>query len=723
MNTKIAFDLPTQLGMTPVAALAALMQNQGISVPVSTLEAGVARDAKGRVAPAVLPDIADRFGWEAQWNQAALRHLPTLSLPVIVLLDDNSTAVLLRLPQGDQAGSWLTSPGSTAERDVTLEQLLTHYSGQYLMARARPRPGDRTDVPEPLRSAHWLRDALWQARVHYFHAGLATILVNILGLVASLFSMQVYDRVIPNQAWTTLWTLATGVVLANLFELSLRWVRSWLVDSAAEYADRVVSARLFRRVLGVNMLSRPASAGGLASMVREFDTVRDFFASLTLLAATDLPFLLLFLGVMAWIGGPLFWVPAIAILLVLLGALILQWPLAKLARDCLRHGGDRQGLLVESVDGLETLRLWRAESSAQKRWEELTELSAESNHRLRSITSGAQSFTGWIQQFCYVAVIVWGVYLIADGKATMGALIAASMLTGRALAPLSSMMGLAARWQQTRSAMATLDKLMEHPQHRDPQRQYASLPPIQGRLKFENLVFSFPKSPQPALHQLNLEVPSGSHLALLGRVGSGKSTLLRMTAGLFEPNSGHVLLDDIDIRQIDPTHRLSEIMLVGQNARLFMGTLRHNLQLGDVDIHDVRILRVLDSLGLGDWVRSMPRGLDSFLAENGVGVSAGQAQLLSIARLLLRSPHVVLLDEPTSHLDHQTEQRVIDTLREYLQGKTLIMATHRPQILTLAENVAVLEHGRLLMHGGRDDIVDRLTRGVSVSKSNDAANS
>jgi ATP-binding cassette subfamily C protein LapB len=502
----------------------------------------------------------------------------------------------------------------------------------------------------------------------------------------------------------------------------MRWLKARLIDLGGKKADLVINATLLREILAIRLEHRPQSVGIFASSMRDFESLRDFFSSATFVLLTDLPFLLMFIGLIFILAGPLGWVPLVAVPLVLAVALLSQPALMRAMRANMKESGDRQSVLVESMLNLEALKAHNAEAYLQRRWEVANEAGADSYKQIRGLSNLILGFTASLQQLVSVAMVVAGVYLIHANQLTLGGLIAATILAGRAIAPLGSIMNLAARYQQASTALQTLDGLMKRPRDREEGRSYlaaerSALAAGGAALELDELEFSYPGEHRiPVLRRLSLRLASGSTMALLGRVGSGKSTLLRVAAGLYLPQAGQVRVRDIELQQIDPASQRGRMGWVGQDPMLFMGTLRENLVLADSWIPDTRLIDVLKRLDLYPLVAAHPRGLDMPLTETGGGLSGGQRQLLSIARMMLRDPEFVFMDEPTSHMDQNTETRVIAELKTWLVGRTALLATHRPQLLELADAVGVIEAGQCLAQGPKAEMIERLARGVSVER-------
>jgi ATP-binding cassette, subfamily C, bacterial LapB len=557
---------------------------------------------------------------------------------------------------------------------------------------------------------------LWGLRGYYVHVVVATLVINLLSVAISLYVMNVYDRVVPNRTYETLWVLTVGTGLALTFEFLARTLRGYLVDAAGRRADMEISSGLFARLLSIRLIGKPASSGAFVSNLRDFESIREVLTSATLTALVDLPFVLLFVAVIFMIAPPLAIAPLAALLLVLLIGALAQAPLARLIRASMKEGAQRQGLAVEAVEGLETLKVNNAHRYMQQRWQWFTETVADASMRSRNLSGLVVNLTATVSQLVTLVTVLVGVYLIHDGLLSMGGLIAAVILAGRAIAPVAQVATLAVRLQQARSAFHGLQALMEKPVEREADRSYLTLPMPRGELCLSRVDFAHDPQGADLFRGLSLAVRPGEKVAIVGRTGSGKSTLLRLAAGLYFPSAGSVTIDGIDARQVDPAELRSVVGLLPQDSRLFLGTLRGNLDLARSDrpADDARLLAVLRQFGLEPFIAAHPRGLDMQLGEDGLGLSGGQRRLVALARLALRDPRVVLLDEPTSGLDQSSEQMVIRALADWGRNRTMVVVTHRPQLLDLVERIVVLEQGRVVLDGPKAAVIEQLSKGVSV---------
>jgi len=702
--------------------LSALTRLLGHPVSAQALAAQATRNAAGRLDFRSLAEVLRVHGFDNKLDERELDQLPELAAPFLLIMLDGSGRVVeairsLSDPLTGQTRRVFVIRAPDGKRSEWDEAALAKdYSGYVWFLKARPEKDLRSELPEYTMGRAWFWRVIWRFRRYYVQVVLATVLINLLSLVGSLYLMNVYDRVVPNKAYETLWALSIGVVLASLFEFVARIVRSRLTDIAGKKADLIISSALFRRMMAMELADKPASAGSYANNLRDFESVREFMTSASLLALVDLPFFLLFIAVIYLIAGPLAWVPLVSVPLVVGAGLLAQAPLARYAQESMKQGSQRQGLAVEAIEGIETIKANNAANWVQQRWEHFTAVAAAAGMKLRDVSNLVMGFAQWVQHLNTVGIVVWGTYLVhSDNVAqriTMGALIASVILSNRALSPLSSVAALLVRFQQARVALRGLDAMMQRRTERDVERSYVSLSRIRGKIEFRQVEFRYGQG-APVLKDINLVIQPGEKVAILGHIGSGKSTLLRLAAGLYAPVQGHVLLDGVDMRQIDPADLRSHVSLLGQSPRLFFGTLRDNLQLGCMDRFsaDDELIAALRRFGLDRVVQQHPMGLDMPIGEDGHGLSGGQKQIVSLVRLTLRDPEVVLLDEPTSGLDGITEIAALRTLAEWGRERTMVVVTHRATVLPFVQRVIVIHQGRIVMDGPRDEVLQRLRGG------------
>ena len=697
-----------------LVCLALMTQLLDHPISMSVLKSGFALDSKGHVPAAAIPDVAARYGFKAVWLKQRASEMPNYAMPVIAPLIDGRVAIIRAIKNGVVDLLFAETGMRSQQLDVKeLEGLLQEST---LAVKLMPKTSKQSLLPIKDEAFGWFWNTMWRFRRFYYEAMVATVVANVLTLATVFFAMTVFNRVIPTQAITSLWTLTIGVTIAMLLEFGMRWLKAMLVDEGGKRADLAVNATLLREIMSVRLDHRPQSIGIFASSMRDFDALRDFMSSSLFVTVADLPFVVLFLLVIWLIAGPLVLIPLVVLILLIIVSFAVQPTLMRAMRENMKQAGEKQSVLVESLLNLEMLKAHNAENYLQRRWEKSNAAAVSSFMKIRRVSAWVSGLTTTLSQATTVAMLVLGVFMIIENTLTIGALIAVNILVGRILGPVSQTVQLATRYQQAKNALEMLDGLVRRPRDRNHDQRYLTPQGFEGHLVADNLEFSYP-GPQPALviDKVSVALGPGEHLALLGPVGCGKSTLLRLLSGLYKPSSGIVRVDNLDMLQLEPSELRNRIGYVGQEAQLFMGSLRENLVLSDTWITDERIMEALTSLGLHAMVASHPRGLDMPLTEAGGGLSGGQRQLLAVVRMMLRDPVYVFMDEPTANMDQNTEARVIRVLGEWLKGRTLVISTHRPQLLAWVDRIVVMHKGAVASQGPRDEILQKLTRNPARS--------
>lgn len=690
-------------------------QYYGHPVAEAALSAQVLRDKNLSVNYASLSEVLASHGFENSLSKRNLVDIPALAVPVVVILRDEQAALVTKITGAGRNRRYQIRQSGNVVQELSHDDLNELYLGYCWFIKPKIAADGRSDLPEYTLPKAWFWKVIWRFRRYYYQIVLATVMINFLALVSSLYVMQVYDRVIPNQAYETLTALSIGVVIAIVFELITKLIRGHLTDVAGKKADLIISSALFRRVMSLRLAEKPASAGSYANNLRDFEAVREFMTSASLLTIVDLPFLLLFVGVIWVIGGKLALVPFTIIPIVIIVSIVMQRPLSRYINQSMKESSQRQGLAVEAIEGIETLKVNNATNWAQQKWDFYTAETAAASIKVKDTSSFIVNFAVAMQQLNTVALVVVGTLLIHNtnpsDQITMGALIASVILSGRALAPLGQIAGLATRYQSAKHALDGINKIVERPIERMPDRQYITLENVAGSLKFNQTAFTYTKDAPVAVRGVNLHIKAGEKVAILGSIGSGKSTLLKLAAGLYEPQQGNVTLDNVDLRQLDPNFLRNQVVLLNQAPRLFLGTFRENMDLARTDGYfssDQDLLQALGRFGLDKIIQNHPKGLDMPLGEDGQGLSGGQKQIIALARLTLKQPRVVLLDEPTASLDPATENMALNALKHWAHDKTMIVVTHRPQVLSMVDRIIIMENGVIGMDGSRDTVLKKL---------------
>ncbi len=663
-----------------------------------------------KLTPELFIRAARRADLSARVVRRPLEKISNLVLPAVLLLNGGRACILERVNK-DGTARIIPPESGEGEKELPLAELTAEYCGYAIFTQPSYRFDERTRASVSGRPRHWFWDTLAESTPLYSEVLLAALLINIFALASPLFIMNVYDRVVPNQAIETLWVLGIGVAIVFCFELLMRTLRGYFLDIAGKRADIILSASVFERVLGIKMAARPASVGAFANNLHEFDTFRDFFTSATLTSLIDLPFVFMFIFIIWLIGGPLAFVPLTVLPLSLLAALLIQRTLAAHVQETMRHASQKHATLIEILSGMETVKGLGAESQLQRRWEQVVGKLSHLGLKTRFLSSSAVNITVFLQHMASVAVIIFGVYLIAEGELSMGGLIASTILTGRALAPLSQVASTLTRYHQAKAAYTSTDSMMGLPLERPAEKKFLDRPDIKGNIEFRKVSFSYPDQKIEALSEVSFKIRAGEHIAIIGRIGSGKSTIERLMLGLYEPASGSILVDGTDNRQIDPADLRRNIGYVPQDNFLFYGTIKDNIMLGMPHAADQAVLQAATIAGVTDFVSKHPSGFDLQVGERGENLSGGQRQSVSVARALLRDPAILVMDEPSNAMDNATEEIFKTRFSTWLKNRTLVLVTHRASLLNLVNRVIVMDGARIIADGPKDSILEALRQG------------
>ncbi len=638
------------------------------------------------------------------------------NLPVIVQLESGELMLLESIDADGLVAYWL-SEGGDLVREEALEALLTRVKPEVVMLgiAARGRDSRIDDFTHPWEE-HWFWRHFRHAKRKLSEIALASVLGNVLALAGILFSMQVYDRVIPAQSIPTLWVLFIGVLFAALLEFMIRLARTHVSDIMGKHIDLNVSSLFFARAMAIKNDSRPKSTGSFISQLREIDQVRELLTSTTVGAAMDIPFVLLFLGIMALVGGPLVIIPLIAIPLIVIPGILVQWPMAKLAKEGMRESAIRNAVLVESIEGVEDIKALQAEPYFQRQWEHTHAVGANIGMKQRVWGARLSGWASTVQQITYAGMLVFGCYLVMEGNITTGTLVACSLLSSRTIAPLMQLTMVFSRWQHAKMAMNGLDDLLKKPLDKSTDQKMAHCPVLAGHYQVQKVQYSYdPEKGDQAAQIDGLEIKPGERVAILGKTGAGKSTLLKLLSGQAQASKGKVIIDGVDMAHIDPMDVRRQVGYLSQDSRLFFGTLRQNLMLGHPHATEAELIQALRISGAIGMVQQDAASLDRLINEGGRGLSGGQRQMVLLSRLIVRNPQIVLLDEPTASMDEQLEAWVIRQLQQWLTGRTLVLVTHRPALLNLVDRIVVMENGKVIADGPRDTLLQQAARNSNVA--------
>ncbi|ABD06947.1 ABC transporter related [Rhodopseudomonas palustris HaA2] len=684
-----------------------LAAHHGRALSRSALLSGLPLE-RGVLTVGLYERAAQRAGLEAQLEERPLHDIPALVLPCVLMLHDGSTRILLSI---DDAGRLVVVDPSRGDAEAAerLDAVAAQYSGFAYFVRPATVADPRAVASGDLPKSHWFWSVVSRFGANYAHVAIAAFIVNILALAAPLFTMSVYDRVIPNGAIPSLVALGIGLALAIAFDFLLKVVRSRIIDMTGKKVDVVLAARIFEHVMALKMDKRPPSVGILANQMRDFDSVREFFTSGTVVSATDMLFAILFIAVLFMIAGPLGWIPLAMLPVMIIIGLLIQRPLDRAMRRMQAESAARHGILVESLNGIETVRAVAGEGRVQTVWERSVAATARSSEDVQFWASLAMTAASVASQLCSLLLVVVGVFLILDGKLSVGALVAANMLAGRVLGPIAGIAGVMTRATQTSSALRSIDRLMSLERERPPEKIYVAREIKQGAIQFKNVSFSYPNSQAKALDNVSFQIRPGEKIGIIGRVGSGKTTVGRLATAFYPPSEGTILIDGIDIRQYDPADLRAGIGFVLQDTDLFYGKLRDNITLGRSGATDAEVLEAARLAGVETFIAGHPQGYDMMIAEGGRSLSGGQKQAIGLARVLIRKPRVLFLDEPTAHFDVRSEGEFLERLKKLAHGEmTIIVSTHRPSLLSLVDRILVFDQGKIVADGPTEQILTKL---------------
>lgn len=664
-----------------------------------------------KLTPSLFERAAKRAGIASKIMKRGLAEIETALLPVVLLLENRGACLLVGWENNGEKAKVVFPELGEAAATLTRQELAARYVGEAIFARPEFRFDRRTPEVGRVVRRHWFWGALADNIPIYRDVLLAAALINVFALAMPLFTMNVYNRVVPNQATDTLWMLGVGMILIMCFDFVLRLMRGYFIDLAGKRVDVDLSSRIMERVLGIRMENRPVSAGSFAANLRSFETVRDFITSATVTALVDLPFAILFIIVMAWIDVPMILPVVVGLIVVVTYAWLVQAKMHDLSETTYRAGAMRNANLVESLVGLETVKSLGAEGVMQRKWEQSAIHLARVSNQLRLLAATTINSAAWMQQLVSLTLLVIGVYRIGAAELSMGGLIACSMLSARAMAPFGAVAGLLTQYHNATTALTSLNEIMGREAERDGESSFVSRPVFQGEIDFKDVEFAYPNESNDALRKVSFHIKPGEHVALIGRVGSGKSTLLRLMLGLYQPKAGTIRIDGVDLRQLDPMQLRRNIGYVAHDNTLFFGSLKENILLATPHLDDADLLAAAQVAGLADMVNAHPRGFDMVVGERGESLSGGQRQGVAIARAVVHNPPILLLDEPTGSMDHSSEDIIKRNLQQFGAGKTMVIVTHRTTLLDLVKRIIVLDNGKIVADGPKERVIEALRQG------------
>ena len=697
---------PLAASLTLIAAL------HGRRISRDALLSGLPME-NGVLTPTLFSRAAKRAGLASKIIKSPLERINGLLCPAVLILGGSRACVVTSIDAAAEKAS-VIFPGEMDEgtAELPFETLRDIYTGYVIYLKPQFKFDERAGADDKRRKGHWFWETLATEKNIYRDVIIASLLSNIFAFAMPLFVMNVYNRVVPNNAVETLWVMAIGVFIMITADFALHMARGYLTDLAASRTNTRLSADMMEQVMSMRSEARPASVGSMVNSIQGFDSVRSFISSATVFAYVDLPFSIFFIIVIAVIAWPLAIPILIGGLLVLAEAVMVQKQMRELSETTNRASSLKNATMVESLVAIESVKTQNLESTVQNRWEKTVAHLEAANVKMRLLSSAVISWTQWINVTISIATMVIGVYLIRANAISMGSLIAAYMLSSRAMMPISRVAGLLMQYYSTSRSLSALDDIMNKETEHEEGVTFLSRPDIAGGIQFRDVGFTYPEQERPALSALNFTVKPGEHVAIVGPIGSGKSTLFKLILKLFRQTEGSILIDGTDSRQMDPAELRRAVGVVPQEVMLFYGTLRDNLVMGNPYITDQALLQAVQISGVDSIVKNHPKGFDMQVGERGANLSSGQRQAVAIARAVLKNPSLLLLDEPTSAMDSRSEERVRHNLKIFARDKTLLLVTHRTALLDLTERVIVLDGGRIVADGPKEQILAALKEGA-----------
>ncbi|GAB4342860.1 MAG: type I secretion system permease/ATPase [Desulfobulbaceae bacterium] len=709
MDWKIGGDTDTHNDPL-LDCIVLLSRIHGRPVSRNTVRAGLPL-VNNALTVELFPRAARRAALSSRVLRQPLDSVNPFTLPAILLLEDRKACLLMKADPGDDTLTVVFPETGIGEEQLSREELEKAYTGFAIFVRPEYRIENQNIEQQVERPRSWFWGVIFSSWKMYRDVLIASFFINVFGLATPFYILNVYDKVISNAAYETLWVLTSGILVIYVFELIMHGLRGYFIDEAGQKANLLISAALFEKVLGLRMEVRPRSVGAFAKKLQQFDSIRDFITSFSITTVVDLPFVLLGLLAIWFLAGKMVFVHIVGMLLLVGFAAYVQVPMRKAVQRTFKASAQKNAILVEGLNGIETVKMHGAESQLQRGWEESVGFISRWSAKARFLANSIQHVSMFIRNATLVGVVVVGVHQVLDGELTKGGLIACVILTRRVIAPMSQVVNLATRYHQAKEALAELNKIMAKPVERPPGKTFLHRTQFQGRIEIKDVSFKYPGSSKEVIKNLSLKIDAGERVAVIGPIGSGKTTVGRLLLGLYEPTSGMVSVDGTDIRQIDPSELRHFIGCVPQDLILFSGTIRDNITLGTYGVDDTDILRAAEMAGVSEFVRKNPLGFDMQVGERGRELSGGQRQSVALARALLLDPPILLLDEPTSSMDNTTESTIRSRLKEIVQGKTLIIITHRASLLDLVDRIMVIDEGTIIADGPRERVLEELKSG------------
>ncbi|WP_419782771.1 type I secretion system permease/ATPase [Malaciobacter marinus] len=651
---------------------------------------------------------SQRIGFTTKVVKRDIPNITKLALPSVLLLEKDRSCVLLDYDINNGEAQVILPGLSKGVTTMSMEKLQSEYTGSLIIIKPEFSFNNKVEKEVVIdQPKDWFWGTLKRNRGIYKQVIIVSLFINLFILATPLFTMNVYDRVLPNNALETLWVLFIGISLVMLFDFILKMLRSYFLGVASKRADTVISNRIFNQLLNIKINAKPASTGQFVSRLQSFESVREFFTSATIAAAVDLPFVIIFIIVIFYIGGPLGYITIATVVISMLVSWYMQRPLKEIIEKSVKEEQIKHTTLIETVTGLEIIKSIRAQNRMRTHWDQSVNKTIHYADKGQFLSQTITFFTAFISQFSNILIVAAGVYLASEGEMTMGAIIAAMILNGRVISPVSQLVGMIIKYDKTMLSLENLDEVMKMPVEKE-NKTYISRPNLSGTIEFKDVQFAYKDQNHQTLKDINLKIKQGERVAVLGKIGSGKSTLLKLIMSLYEPNKGSVLIDSVDIRQIDPVDLRQAIGAVPQEPFLFMGTIKDNITIGEQYVSDEELLRASKVAGLNEFLGKHEAGYDLIVGERGEGLSGGERQAVTLARALISNPNILMLDEPTNSMDRQTEKMFIDRIKNIIEDKTLIVVTHKTSLLQLVDRVIIVEDGKIILDGPKEEVFNKL---------------
>lgn len=663
------------------------------------------------LTPELLPQAASRAGLAAKLSRKGLDEISAIMLPCILLLKDQK-ACLLRELDIEKDRAVIQLPETGGEETLSIEALEALYVGYLFLVKQEYRGDMGLDIHLHESKTHWLWQTIKDSAPIYRDALIASVLVNLFALVSPLFIMNVYDKVVPNLAFDSLWVLAIGAGIAYIFDLVMRQLRSYLIDVAGKKVDIIVSSKLFAKAIGIPLEKRSPSVGGMAKQLGEFDSIRDILTSATITTLVDLPFALFFLFIIYLVAGDLALIPFVGSIIIIGYTLIMQPKLKAAIDESNKFSGLKHGHLIESLASIESIKSSGAEGLVQKSWQQMIGHTANWQLKSKKITTSVTNMATFVVQTSVIFVVILGVYRVSENEISMGGIIAAVILSSRAISPMAQLAGLMTRGNQTASALKQLNELMTQEDEFENKGHLVSRQRLLGQISAHHVSFSYPDSERPILHPLSINIAPGERVAIIGRNGSGKSTLAKLLVGLYQPTKGSLTYDGLDSAQIHPSDLRRNFGYLPQDITLFHGTIRDNILFGTRQVTEHQLIRAVQLSGVNLFTNLEAEGLDQQVGEGGRALSRGQRQTISLARATLNDPPVLLMDEPTASLDARAEKQFINAMQNVSKDRTLLLITHKMHLLNLVDRIIVLDRGHIVADGPKADVLKKLNEGL-----------